>query len=197
MDNFIPKQTDGEESTILYNKIVIPVVNIRIEPDEYNLCEKSAENMWCNNKKGSWGRGYKNTNVDKRKVERTGRLGEMAVGKLLGTGINLSYEHLGDKEDTTFHGKSIDVKTAMSLYGCLLVRCEMNGRPIKLSSDLYVFCYISNDNRKDKTAVISVLGYLPVKEVMLKPKVPKFNQNWVNHRIGYNEVYPIKKIFDV
>lgn len=193
LKSYIATQVPLNLCQISHNGNPIDVARIIVDGEEYKMCECSSTNMWANKKKGKWGGGYKNTKEDPRRVERTGRLGEMAFSKISNTPVDFSYIRGGDKHDTIFRKKSINVKTAMALYGVVMVKCEGKyGNPVTLSSDFYVFCCLNHENRKDKTAIIDFLGYLPLKELITKSKVPKIE--WVNYECPYNELHTIEEL---
>lgn len=179
-------------SNIIPGSTGISGYEVFIEGDEYVRCEQSSKNMWANKKTGIWGSGYVNNPDDPRRVERTGRLGEMAVCKVLGTPVDFRYIKGGDKTDTVYNRFRCDVKTQIKLYGKVMVRCMMNGTPIKLDSDIYIFAYIFSDSLSEKKATLYLLGYLPISELITKKKEPK--NNWVNYVCPYNELHDIKKL---
>src|SRR5260221_9217812 len=89
------------------------VLKVEVSGSEYDLCEHSSHNMWANTKTGEWGSGLANTEGDPRKVERTGRLGEMALAKLVGIPIDLAYRVYGDDRDATLlRNIKVNMKTA-------------------------------------------------------------------------------------
>jgi hypothetical protein len=189
---YIPKQVVPEVVQIPYKKVNLNTLQVIVDKEEYEMCETSSKNMWANSKKGLWGRGYINTEDDPRRVERVGRLGEMALCKISNTPIDLSYVSGGDKHDTIVKNKSINVKTAIKLYGVVMIRCEMYGRTIPLKSDFYVFCYLSAENKNEKRAILNILGYLPKSELIKKEKISR--REWVNYECPYNELKDVNEL---
>jgi len=178
-----------------YNGTGIEAWRVVVEGDDYLRCEQSSHNMWANKKKGLWGKGYKNTSDDPRKVERSGRLGEMAFTNLTGSPIDLSYIEGGDRQDTVFRKKTVNIKVAFALYGVIMVRCEMNGRQLTLHEDMYVFSYLSNDDREKKSATIDFLGCLLKPELLSKPRVSR--KEWVNYECPYSELHPMRQLLSI
>jgi hypothetical protein len=168
------------------------ILRVVVEGEEYQLCEDSSHNMGANKKTGVWGRGFRNTSGDPRKVERTGRLGEMAFGKLTETPIDLSYKRMGDKEDTVYEGKSVNVKTAFALYGEIYVRYSMNNRVLTLHEDVFVFAYLRNEDRNKKIATVDFLGCLLKSEIVTKEKRPR--ENWINYVCPYADLHSMKEL---
>ena len=195
LKNYIPIQVPINTYQINYNGYILDTIQVKIDKEEYEICEKSSHNMWANNKKGKWGLGYKNTVEDPRKVERAGRLGEMAFGKVSGSSVDLSYIKYGDKQDAIFRGKRVNIKTAFDLYGVVMIQCEINGYIKPLYEDVYVFAYLSADNRNEKRAVINFLGCLLKPEVITKRKVSK--HNWVNYECPYSELHTMNELFSI
>lgn len=160
---------------------------VNIDKEEYDICDKAAKNMWANSKKGYYGKGMLNTVEDPYKTERTGRLGEMAFGILVNQSIDDEYKHLGDTHDFFFENKKIDVKTAAKKpsYSCGLVRAEtQSGKKLDLSSDIYVFGYVINDDVNKKTAQICLVGYMKKADIIkLEPKKARrgFHKNYEVH----------------
>lgn len=196
-DIFVPKQVSINNYKLNYNGNNLNVVRVEINKEEYIKCENSSNKMWANKKKGTWGSGYMNTPDDPFRVERTGRLGELAFCKITQSPVDFSYIEFGDKNDTIFRGNTINIKTQMKLYGVIMVRCEMYARPIILNEDIYVFSYLSKDDRKNKKATVDFLGYLLKTELIKKPKVTKEGRGWTNYECLYSELHPISKLFEL
>ncbi len=97
------------------------MLKLVVSGEDYRACRKASGNMWANTKKGAYGKGLNNTNSDPHRVERLGRLGEMAMARHLGVEPNLDYKKYGDDRDFTYKGLKVDVKTAFRDYGAGLV----------------------------------------------------------------------------
>lgn len=193
-NEYIPVQVPVESYKLPYKNEMLDVVRVIVDKDEYSMCEESSHNMWANEKKGVWGKGYKNTKDDPYKVERAGRLAEMAFCKLSGTGIDFSYIKGGDKKDTIYKGKFVNVKTAFALYGEIMVRYSMNNRILLLHEDVWVFSYI-NDDQKKKIAIVYFLGCLLKFELIQKRKVSK--ESWINYQCPYSELHSMNQLLSV
>lgn len=113
LKNYIPVQVSPEICQLDNRGTPLSAFRIVVEGEEYNRCEESAKEMWSHKKKGLWGRGYINTPDNPYRVERTGRLGEMAFSKITDSPIDLTYIEGGDKHDTILFGNTINVKAAV------------------------------------------------------------------------------------
>lgn len=169
-------------------------VGILIEKDEYLIIEEYASKMWANQKKGEWGRGLVNTPEDPFKVERTGRLGELALAKLLGLSLDLSYIKGGDAQDFIIGDMKYDIKTATKLpvYRAGLIKAYYHSKSrIPLKCDRYVFAYILSDDIINKEAGVVLVGYIDkynISDVYLK--VAKKGSHY-NYEIPYKNLKPI------
>ena len=134
---------------------------VNITPDEYVRCEESSFNMGCNNKKSNYGRGMLNTDEDPRKVERVGRLGEVAVAKILNLKVDWEYKRFGDKCDFSIDSKlKIDVKTIATrnyLPDKGFIRAaDGNGKTVPIRSDIFIFCYLHSEDKINKIASVEL-----------------------------------------
>ena len=127
---------------IEYSDCQIFGIQVYISIEEYNIASKSAQEMWANSKKGNYGRGLVNTNTDPFKVERVGRLGEIAFSKIFGVPVDLGYREGGDSYDFLLNGQHYDIKTRCQKYDPqvgMVYSFTGSGKPIPLKSDIYVF----------------------------------------------------------
>lgn len=169
-------------------------IKVTINGDDYSLC--SEVKIWSSTKTSRYGKGLGNTADDPLKVERTGKLGEMAFAKLCGLGVDMTYREFGDDCDFALMGLKIDVKTRMINEGFgLIYAVAPGGRPIKLNCDRYVFAHIENDDLQNKTADIVVTGYIKKSHLDNKPPVRGWrNSGHKNYLIYYYEMEPIERI---
>lgn len=173
-------------------------MKITIKTNDFILCENSSKNMWANTKKGTWGRGLINDSSDPHKVERTGRLGEMAFARSFDLNVNFDYMKFGDQYDFKLNNWKLDVKTAARNYGAGLIKArDASGRNIPLAKDIYVFCYVENENRLAQTANINIVGF-ELKENILKKELVKARKgNHLNYDISYNQLKDINKLLEI
>jgi hypothetical protein len=172
---------------------------VDITPEEYALCEAASFNMGCNNKKTRYGRGMINTDDDPRKVERIGRLGETAVARILNLKVDWSYRKYGDMYDFTIpvNNIKIDVKTtAPRKYfpDKGFIRSEDgNGKLVALKSDVFIFCYVRQENTELKTAKIEIYGWISKKQILRLPKIktPRKDSRHTNYEIDFSTLNSI------
>lgn len=167
---------------------------VHIAPKQYDICSEAAQNMMCSSKPGFWGRGMLNTKEDPFRVERLGRLGEMAFGLLIKQKIDTKYRKKGDKYDFILNGKRIDVKTAAQKpkYMCGLVRTENEKtKKIDLSSDIYVFGYVVREWAEEKKAKICLVGYMNKEDIIIREKKPAKYGYHMNYECPYSELLDI------
>jgi hypothetical protein len=114
---------------------------------DYAQCLSAANNFWSSKKGGIYGAGLVNSKFDKRKVERTGLLGEMAFARIFGLEPDLEYREYGRRYDFVFLGNKLDVKTAIKNYGSgLILAVSESGATIPLHCEIYVFSHIDFDD---------------------------------------------------
>jgi hypothetical protein len=170
-------------------------MKIVITTEDYIKCEKASCNMWANSKKGVYGKGLINNNNDPYKAERVGKLGEVALAKVLGGDVDFSYKEKGDFCDITVKGKKVDIKTALRNYGELLVYARHeNGRDIELKSDLYIAAVLLEEDRIKKRAIVDLIGWCTRKEILANGMHP--GKNGAKH-LNYVAKYSSLKHLDV
>lgn len=169
-------------------------VKVVVDGDDYDRCAEIE--MWASSKKGNYGKGLSNTSDDPLKVERTGKLGEMAFARLCGLGVDLSYRKFGDDCDFTLLGLKIDVKTSLRNQGFGLIYAQApGGRLMDIKCDRYVFAHIESDDKDSKTAIIVLSGYIKRLHLVDRPLVPGWRGGGHrNYLIYYHELEPIEKI---
>jgi len=154
--------------------------------------------MWCSEKSGSYGKGLANTQKDPLRVERTGRLGEMALAKVAGLCVDLEYKENGDEYDFCVGGVSIDIKTSTRCtgYGLIYANSYWSNRKQRLS-DRYVFAYVENDNQQERVAEVILVGYIKSPLLKNRPTVPGFKRGGhMNYLIYYHECLPIVQFIE-
>lgn len=184
---------------VKFNHTIRKCKFIEILGKDYEKCVKSTEgeNFWSNSKTGKYGSGLCTTNKDKYKPARTGRLGELAVARLLNVEADFSYIELGDSEDMLYYGKKVDVKTATRNYGKGLIYCQNQwGKIIPLNKDLYIFSFVREEDRDNKYCKIVIVGYLPRYKVKKCPieRSRVAGAKHLNYEIRFCDTYPIERL---
>jgi len=162
MDVYIPHKVEPQYEEIKFDDCNINAIKVDLSSSEYAIAEYAAQNMWANKKRGNYGRGLVNTDTDPYKVERTGRLGEIAFAKIMNTPLDVSYIEGGDHYDFVINKLKYDVKTRCQKYsqqvGIVYAYSE-SGIEISLSSDIYVFAFLENEHLMEKTVTVYLVGY--------------------------------------
>lgn len=134
---------------------------VDIEHDEYIYALKACEMMNVSNARGEWGAGLMNTDNDQYATRRTGRLGEIALGKLINENIDTKYYLNGDQYDFKVNGITIDVKTSFSHLDPYRVMYKTDtGYIYPLNCDYYIFCYKDYDYPSERKSKIVFDGYI-------------------------------------
>lgn len=170
-------------------------VMVRVDSDNYAKCVEASHNCWSSQKNDEWGKTFINTKDDSRRSERTGYLGEMVFGQMIGEQPDLSYKEGGGKHDFVLHGRSFEVKNARhDIYEGLLRCVNQSGTKIKLKSDCYVFCYVAEEDIEAGYAVISVVGYASREFISsLEPVRSWAGEHW-NYEVDYNSLGDIADV---
>jgi hypothetical protein len=196
MGLYLPTKILPDSCTIKARKKIIDVFSVDIIQNDYQVCDNFI--MWGSTKKGKWGEGLINSEDDKKKAERTGLLGEMAFAKVFGLPVNIDYCEGG--KDYDFRQEhhdilscvsselKIDVKTAARRpkYNAGLVRCN------KLKADIYVFAYIKDENRDEKTATVILVGWDYASNIMRQKRNRAKIGYHENYELDYAKLLPIK-----
>lgn len=170
-------------------------MKIQINPKLYEKCHLCSQNRWSNKKKGFFGRGMINSNIDPYKVERIGLLGEAALAKYINKEVDYEYKEGGTPFDFNFNGLNIDIKTAARNYGSGLIRAVSDkGRKIELKSDIYVFGYLEWENKKEKKAEVVLTGWMERCKIEELEIVPARVGQHFNYDIPYEKLNPIETI---
>lgn len=161
-------------------------ISIKISGEKYRECTKSSKNQWCSSKPGDYGKGLGNNKMDPQKIERVSKLAELAVSMLLNTPEpEFGYLHGGDGHvDLTLYGLTIDVKCAMRKGTKNYFKgVDKRGRST-LGSDIYIFCYLSSEDKFLEEALITVVGYM-TKEQVLEQGLMVPSGGWSKEKINY------------
>ena len=170
-------------------------IRVQVSGEEYEMCSSP---MWASEKTGNYGKGLANTSKDPMRVERTGRLGEMALAKITGLGVDLAYRVRGDKCDFRVGRVKIDVKTSTRCtgYGLIYAQSYWSKRELKLS-DRYVFAYIEDDDPDNLSATVILAGYIKSSTLKDRPTVPGFKGGGhQNYLVYYHECLPISQLLE-
>lgn len=190
----MPEQVAPEYCNLDCNGNTIEAIIVDIGGKEFEMCEKVK--MWSSSKTDDWGKTTMNTFEDNNKAERTGKLGEMAFGKITNSPVDFTYKKYGDDMDACFMGHKINVKCQRSLYG-LWVRCEERGHKITLNEDLFVFTYLEFEDRLKKNAVVYLLGCTPKYEVIRWKIEQRRGHDWKNYVGSYSQLFPMRRLLDL
>lgn len=188
---YVPDKQKPTIEVIQCNNVEISILTLLINEEEYQLCMTVAEQMWCSKKSGEWGRGLINSKTDKRRAERTGKLGELAFAKLFQLPFDTEYRRGGDEYDFLTDGGKINIKTAVKrpAFDAGLVKAETRaGNPAKLNADVYVFSFIKEDNREKNSATVCVVGSIKKERLKRYKIVPARVGNHKNYEIPYDKL---------
>ena len=137
------------------------LLGTHVSGTEYDYAVKAASNMYCSGKQSEWGRGYMNTKEDPQKVERNGRLGEVAFAKFMHCDIQAEYIRGGDDYDFLIEGKKINVKTSFgSKDQYRIIKTDDRSIEYKVNCDYYFFLYSEYDNRETRDSLIRIDGFI-------------------------------------
>ena len=168
---------------------------VKIDRPQYEECEKAAANMWCSSKGGVYGKGLLNSIADPYRTERIGRLGEMALCKVINTSPDFSYRKFGDAGDFVINNKKIDIKTAARNYGEMLV-CGENewGKKVDIKSDIYVAAVILKDDTTRKESEVDILGWCRKDVLIAGELVPARKGRHQNYVMRYTDLTDIDEL---
>ncbi len=170
---------------------------VEIGPEDYQIAEEAAKNMWCHSKKGFYGKGILNSAKDPYKTERIGKLGEMAFSKKFGYPMNNEYVKGGTAHDFTMkNGATIDVKTAAfypDYKAGLIYAANAAGELVKLKSDIYVFFFLLQELKKEKTACVAMVGFCTKFFALQQELSPAIRGNHYNYMLAYDKLTPMEK----
>jgi hypothetical protein len=179
-----------------------PEIHVTISGEEWELCHwLSTRDRFCNEKEpNQYNNGRGNTKADPRRVERVGHASEMAVAKLFGWEIDIGYHENGDRYDFEKHGVTIDVKGALYDAGDVKIRCRnyKRGYYIAPKCDIYIATYRVNDDLRDKSITVAIMGYQTGDFVRSLPEVYSDERaKHLNHELTRYHLRPISELLDV
>lgn len=172
---------------------------INLNKEEYEKCEQSSKNQWCSSKIGIYGKGILNNDNDQYKVERIGKLGEAALGKMISEDPNYDYKENGDLFDFNINGYAIDIKTSSyeKDYGLILAVNEQK-KELPLKCDYYVMATLKEEDRSTKTAIIEIHGYCSKEDVLKRNKIYfPYRHSGLNYKISHNTLLPIENLIEI
>jgi len=174
---------------------------VTVSGDDYRAARDCK--MQASKKTGSsYNNGLGNTVDDEKHVERTGRIGEMALSSITGCPVDLTYRECGDNMDFETDGVTYDIKTASGLkpyrLGLIMVR-NPEGFEMPLKCDIYIVAYVAKEDREAMTADVVIVGY-QTKEWLLAncKEVPgMLNSLHMNFELPYSELLPARDLLEM
>lgn len=188
MDEYLPAAKIPEWIEVNYSKGKRWVLKCVVEGKDYEVCEDPK--MWSSGKPGEYGKGIANTTDDPLKVERTGKLGEVALSQIIQLPVDFAFKENGDNYDFIMDGFTVDIKTATRLpnyEASLMQAVNSYKRAIPLKCDYYVASYISVDDRANKRAEVIIVGVIDKNTIQRLPKVPAKKGEHLNYELNYND----------
>lgn len=197
MKLYQPQTIAPSYEEVAFDDCTINAIRIELSPEEYTIAEDAAQNMWANKKRGNYGGGLVNTNTDPFKVERTGRLGEIAFSKIASIPIDLSYIEGGDDYDFKIQDKLCDIKTRCQRYANqvgLIYAFTESGKEIPLTADIYIFAFLENENLTKKTTTVYLVGYC-TQEMLKTWGIKKARRgSHFNYEAPFKDLLPLDKL---
>jgi len=162
-----------------------------VKLDDYDIEKCKKYRTIISKKPGIYGRGLLNEK-ESNVAETTGKLGEVAFGKIFNLPIDFSYSTNGDFGDFELINKKIDIKTARMNYGrtLILARNEF-GYDISMKSDIYVGAYLYGEYSS-----VVIVGWHARKYLYNKPIVPAVRGKHYNREMFYRETQPMKELLE-
>jgi len=199
-----PVQIKPDPVILEFNRREMKCFSVLVQGEEYQQCVNASENenYWANSKPGEYGAGMGREADDKYKPVRTGMLGEMAFSKVFGTDIDFSYQVCGDAYDAVLGGKTLDIKCTMKNNNKILIyKTNEWGKPVSLKKDLYIGCYVSEEDREHNWAEIIIVGWLPLKAITECPVMPGYGANGrtakhYNYEVYFRMMEPIGDLYE-
>ena len=197
MSNYLATQVLPNIATHRIGRLDIECITVKLTPEEWDICDKSSGEMWANKKSGSgYARGLLNTEDDKHRSERIGRIGEVAFSKISGLPVDLTYIHQGDDHDFESPIGGIDIKTSAKCpsYKQMLIMGEMHGREMKLSP-VYVAAFLAHEDKANKKATVVIVGWATQAEVISGGlKKGRKGSYYKNYEVHYRDLRPIAEL---
>jgi hypothetical protein len=172
-----------------------------ITGNDYLACDNSSKDFWSNKKRGSYGRGLKNSKDDPCLVTRIGLFGQTAFGICFRQDVDFEYREFGDEYDNKINGITYDIKCATKkTHINYILHTNEYGTKIPLDKDIYVFGYLEKEDKNQKEAMVVLTGYLRNEDILRKSFVrqsPIRNANHVNYEILCEDLHPIENLYNL
>lgn len=175
------------------------MISILVDGQNYKDVVFASTHMWANSKTGEWGAGLINSVKDPSRVERTGRLGELAFSIMSGLPPNLEYIKHGDNYDFKINDILIDIKTAARKpkYKAGLIKAGYTkDKLIALKHDIYIFSYLKKEDMLEEWATVDLVGYIFKDEIEKYPMSPALMGHHFNKEIPYGDLIPIENFLE-
>jgi hypothetical protein len=185
---YIPEPKIPEWIQVNYNGTQKWVLKCIVDGKDYEVCENPE--MWSSSKPGEYGKGIANTEDDPLKVERTGKLGEMALAQIIQEPVDFEYRKLGDAYDFIIDKYTVDIKTATKLpsyNASLITAVNENGKMLDIKCDYYVAAYINHDDRQSKRAEVIIVGVMSSQQIKRLPRKPAKKGKHLNYEMSYSD----------
>ena len=167
---------------------LLTLISVQVENEEYQMCEDYSHVCWSTKKKGSdWNKGLINNEADPRRTERTGKLGEMAFGKVFGIPVDCSYRERGDEQDFILQDHKVNLKTASRNYYYGLVKAKEYGKVLEIKHDLFAFAFVKYDDRAAKSAEIILVGVELASKTSQREMQPARLGRHLNYEVPFSE----------
>ncbi len=178
------------------------ICRVRITDDEYKAVE--SPNLWSTSNKSPYRKGLMNSPDDPMRVERQGKMAEMAFAKLFhGLGVDTNFYKGGDSRDFWLGPASVDIKNATTPSAiknqCNFLRVVTeDGYSVKPKCDIYVSAYTEWESRQAKFISVLLVGWQGKKYVESLPSEPAPNgQPHQNKVLRFKDLCPIKSLYNI
>lgn len=172
---------------------------IKLTQEDYNTATEYSKNCWAETKGGTWGRGLINNKKDPHKVSRVGKLGEIALCRLLDKEVDTEYRTGGDRGvDVKIGPFKADLKVSVykpsrRRYKRALIKYKTSRGRIKLMSDIYIGGVVYEDSLEVDIfgwICASELRRLPIEDGIIKLE----DGGWKNIVLQENLLHPIEDL---
>lgn len=188
---YIPKKVEPNIKFFQFGgKKEKPCVAVEIANEDYHICNEYSigKKFWGNSKKGAYGKGLCQSKDDPYKPRRIGLLGEVAFGKIFGLPVDIEYKKFGDKQDFILNEQKINVKTATWNRGDCLLVYKKDGKLVPLTQDIYINCFIEEENREKEVATVILVGYILKKDIFKCQIIESYiGKNILNYKVLHNQ----------
>lgn len=175
------------------------VIIKEITLQDYIKCSISSGNQWSSSKPGQYGKGLGNDTKDPQKIERVSKIAEVVVAGVFDTAPpDFEYKRGGDGGwDLEIAGLKVDIKCALRNYGAGVFKGLTKGGKSTVKSDIYIFCYLEDEDRVKQTATVVIVGYLTKDEILeleLVPPRKRFTSRPINYDVKHSKMHPIEQL---